>query len=55
MGVVHVHVYCMYVYVFVHVCTYRIAENFGRKNILRVALIMAFGGFYFGDWVSFIP
>ena len=27
---------------------YRIAGNFGGKNIWRIALIMAFGGFYFG-------
>ena len=36
-----------------HVCMhvwYRIAGNFGRKNIWRIALIMAFGGFYFGGW-----
>ena len=30
---------------------YRIAGNFGGKNIWRIALIMAFGGFYFGGWV----
>ena len=34
---------------------YLIAGNFGGKNIWRIALIMAFGGFYFGDWVSLIP
>ena len=34
---------------------YRIAGNFGGKNIWRIALIMAFGGFYFGGWVSLIP
>ena len=34
---------------------YRIARNFGGKNIWRIALIMAFGGFYFGGWVSLIP
>ena len=31
------------------------AGNFGGKNIWRIALIMAFGGFYFGGWVSLIP
>ena len=30
------------------------AGNFGGKNIWRIALIMAFGGFYFGGWVSLI-
>ena len=34
---------------------YRRAGNFGGKNIWRIALIMAFGGFYFGGWVSLIP
>ena len=34
---------------------YRIARNYGGKNIWRIALIMAFGGFYFGGWVSLIP
>ena len=34
--------------------TYHIAGNFGRKNIWRIALIKAFGGFYFGGWVSLI-
>ena len=33
---------------------YRIAGNFGGKNIWRIALIMAFGGFYFGGWVSLL-
>ena len=32
--------------------TYRMAGNFGRKNIWRIALIIAFGGFYFGSWIS---
>ena len=32
--------------------TYRIAGNFGGKNSWRIALIMAFGGFYFGGWVT---
>ena len=35
--------------------TYRIAKNFGRKNIWWIALIMTFGGFYFGGWVSLMP
>ena len=34
---------------------YRIAGNFGGKNIWRIALIMALGGFYFGGWVSLMP
>ena len=34
---------------------YRIPGNFGGKNIWRIALIMALGGFYFGSWVSLIP
>ena len=32
--------------------TYSIAGNFGSKNIWQIALIMAFGGFYFGGWIS---
>ena len=35
--------------------TYRIAGNFGGKIIWRIALNNAFGGFYFGGWVSLIP
>ena len=49
-------------YACVHACVplmcmsmYRIAGNFGGKNIWRIALIMAFGGFYFGGWVSLMP
>ena len=35
--------------------SYCIAGNFGGKNIWRIALIMAFGGYYFGGWVSLMP
>ena len=38
-----------------HYLYYRIAGNFGGKNIWRIALIMAFSGFYFGSRVSLIP
>ena len=31
---------------------YRMAGNFGGKNIWRIALIMEFGKFYFGGWVA---
>ena len=31
---------------------YRTAGNFDGKNIWRIALIVAFGGFYFGGWVT---
>ena len=34
--------------------TYRIAGNVGGKNVWRIALIMAFAGSYFGNWVSLI-
>ena len=43
------------VYVYVQGGGYRIAGKFGGKNIWRIAPIMAFGGFYFGGWVSLIP
>ena len=31
---------------------YRIAGNFGGKNIWRIAQIVVFCGFYFGGWGS---
>ena len=46
---------CMCTCVSVFYTLYCMARNFGGKNIWRIALIMAFGRFYFGSWVSLIP
>ena len=50
------HCVCI-VYICTYICVvnYHIAGNFGGKDVWRIALIMAFGGFYFGSWVSLIP
>ena len=49
----HIYIYCSYIQSLLNICTqYRIAGRFGGKNIWQIALIMAFGGFYFGGWVS---
>ena len=47
------YVYILYIYRIAR--NFGIAGNFGGKNIWRIALIVAFGRFYFGGWVSLIP